>query len=390
MSTTRVPAVYMRGGTSKGVFFLARDLPQSTSERDALLLRILGSPDRYRAQTDGMGGATPATSKVAIVSPSWRDACDVDFLYGAVSVDAPHIDWSGHCGDLAAAVGPFAIAEGLVPAAEGTTRVRIWQANIGRRIDAFVPVRDGQVLEIGEFAEDGVPFPSAEIRLEYLDPAEGEPGPGGALLPTGRLQEALELPGIGPVTVSLINAGAPTVFVRAQSLGLTGKELPADIERERRLLERLELIRAHAALRMGLVFSADDATRLSPGVPTVCWVARPATYRAGNGVDVPADRIDLLARVLSMGRLQQAGTGVGSIAIAVAAALPGTVVSEVARTLPGVPTRIGHVSGSLAVGADVSQRDGIWRVDKVVFSRSARRLMSGWVHAPSAGLRGAA
>ena len=390
MSRTRIPAVYMRGGASKGVFFLGRDLPQTTAERDALLLRIVGSPDRYRSHADGMGGATQATSKVVIVSPSWRDECDVDYLFGAVSIDTPVIDGSGNCSDLAAAVGPFAIGEGLVPAVEGSTRVRIWQANTGRRIDAFVPVRDGQVLEAGDFIEDGVPFSFAEIRLEYLDPADGEPGAGGMLLPTGQRQEALELPSLGRVTVSMINAGAPTVFVRAQSLGLSGKEQPGDIDRERKLLERLELIRSHAAVRMGLVFSAADATRLSPTVPTICWVARPVSYRATTGVDVPADRIDLLARVLSNGRLHPAHSATGSIALAVAAALPGTVVSEVARTLPGVPTRIGQACGVLAVGADVSQRGGLWQVDKVVFSRSARRLMSGWVHAPSAGLRGPA
>jgi hypothetical protein len=388
MTQLRIPAVYMRGGTSKGVFFLGRDLPSNLRERDALLLRVIGSPDPYGKHTDGMGGATSSTSKVVIVTPSRRDDCDVDYLFGAVSIDAPLIDWSGNCGNLSAAVGPFAVSEGLVPATEGVTRVRIWQANIGRRIDAFVPVRDGDVLEEGAFMEDGVPFASAEVRLEFLDPADDEPGAPTALLPTGQLQEELEVPGVGKITATLITAGNPTVFVRAQSLGLTGRELAADVDRDRKLLDRLEAIRASAAVRMGLADTPADATRHRPATPKISWVARAATYRTSAGVEIPAERIDLLARIMSMGKLHHAYTGTGSIALAVAAALPGTVVNEVARTLPGVPTRIGHLSGTLAVGAEVSQRDGRWQVDKAVLSRSARRLMTGWVHAPAAGFSG--
>ena len=388
MTQLRIPAVYMRGGTSKGVFFLGRDLPSNLRERDALLLRVIGSPDPYGKHTDGMGGATSSTSKVVIVTPSRRDDCDVDYLFGAVSIDAPLIDWSGNCGNLSAAVGPFAVSEGLVPATEGVTRVRIWQANIGRRIDAFVPVRDGDVLEEGAFMEDGVPFASAEVRLEFLDPADDEPGAPAALLPTGHLQEELDVPGVGKITATLITAGNPTVFVRAQSLGLTGRELAADVDRDRKLLDRLEAIRASAAVRMGLADTPADATRHRPATPKISWVARAASYRTSAGVEIPAERIDLLARIMSMGKLHHAYTGTGSIALAVAAALPGTVVNEVARTLPGVPTRIGHLSGTLAVGAEVSQRDGRWQVDKAVLSRSARRLMTGWVHAPAAGFSG--
>ena len=386
MTQRRIPAVYMRGGTSKGVFFHGRDLPSDPRERDALLLRVIGSPDPYGKHTDGMGGATSSTSKVVVVTPSWRDGCDVDFLFGAVAIDAPMIDWSGNCGNLSAAVGPFAVSEGLVPAVEGVTRVRIWQANIGRRIESFVPVRAGEVVEDGAFMEDGVPFPSSEVRLEFLDPADDEPGAIGALLPTGAPQDDLDVPGVGVIAATMITAGNPTVFVRASSLGLTGKETAADVDRDRRLLERLEAIRAAAAVRMGLAGTPEEATRSRPATPKISWVARPAAYRTSAGVDVAPERIDLLARIMSMGRLHHAFTGTGSIALAVAAALPGTVVAEVARTLPGVPTRIGHLSGTLAVGADVSQRDGRWQVDKAVLSRSARRLMTGWVHVPSAGL----
>ena len=386
MTQLRIPAVYMRGGTSKGVFFLGRDLPHQPRERDPLLLRVIGSPDPYARHTDGMGGATSSTSKVVIITPSRRDDCDVDYLFGAVSIGEPLIDWSGNCGNLSAAVGPFAIGQGLVSPAEGMTRVRIWQANIGRRIDAFVPVRNGEVVEEGGFMEDCVPFPSAEVRLEFLDPADEAPGGAAALLPTGAVQDTLEVPRVGGVSATMVTAGNPTVFVRASSLGLNGREASADVDRDRKLLDRLEAIRAAAAVRMGLAGTIEEATRHRPATPKISWVARPAAYRTSAGVEVGADRIDVLARIMSMGKLHHAYTGTGSIALAVAAALPGSVVNEVARTLPGLPTRIGHQSGVLAVGAEVSRReDGSWRVDKAVLSRSARRLMSGWVYVPPAG-----
>lgn len=384
-SPTRVPAVYMRGGTSKGVFFLARDLPTTPAKRDALLLRVIGSPDPSGNQTDGMGGATPGTSKIVILSPSRRDDCDVDFLFGAVSIDEALIDYSGNCGNLSAAVGPMAISTRLVAPVEGITRVRIWQANIGKRIDAYVPVRDGEVVEDGEFNEDGVPFPGAEIRLEFLDPGgEDEDSPSMPLLPTGALQDRLEVPGVGALMVTMITAGNPTVFVRAEALGLTGKEMPGEVNRDRKLLERLESIRAAAAVRMGLAETAAQATRNRTATPNISWVALPRAYRTSAGVDVPAERVDLLARIMSMGKLHHAYTGTGSIALAVAAALPGTLVHEMVRILPGLPTRIGHVSGTLAVGAEVSAVEGGWRVDKAVLSRSARRLMTGMVHVPPA------
>ena len=379
MKPLRIPAVYMRGGASKGVFFEGKDLPRVHAERDALLLRVIGSPDPGGLHADGMGGGAAGSSKVAVVSPSRRDDCDVDYLFGAVAIDRPAIDWSGNCSDLSAAVGPFAIAQGMVQAVDGITCVRIWQQGIGQRIDAFVPVRHGEVLEEGAFIEDGVPFPGAEIRLEFL---AGD-APAAALLPTGSAQDSLRVAGLGEIRVTLIAAGDPTVFVRADSLGLTGRELPADLQGKRKLLGFLEAIRAEAAVRMGLAETPEEASRLRSGSPSLAWVARPAAYRSIGGAEIAAERIDVLARFLSMGKPLAAFTDDGSIALAAAAALPGSVVGEVARTLPGVPTRIGHPSGTLTVGAELSQADGRWRFDKAVLSRSARRLMSGWVHLPS-------
>ncbi len=381
----RIPAVYMRGGIGKGVFFHARDLPRAPSERDPLLLRMIGSPDPSGRHSDGMGGATPDTSTVVVVAPSTRDDCDVEYLLGAVPVDGPLIDWSGDRAHLAAAVGPFAISEGLVAPVDGLTRVRLWQRNPGRRIDAFVPVRHGEVLEEGAFGEDGVPFPGAEIRLEFLERPALADRDALPLLPTGAPQDELTVPGLGRIRATLIAAGTPTVFVRADALGLTGCELPVEIGRRRALRGRLEAIRNAAAGRMrpdgdGLRFDAP-----APSVPEVAWVARPAGYRTAAGTEIGAERIDLLLRVLSArGRsAASADAGPAALAAAAAAALPGSLVAEIARTLPGVPTRIGHAGGVLAMGAELSRGADGWRLDKALLSRSARRLMSGWVHLPA-------
>lgn len=369
----------MRGGTSKGVFFRTQDLPAEPRERDALLLRVIGSPDPYGKHTDGMGGATSSTSKVVLLTPSQRDDSDVDYLFGAVSIEEAHIDWSGNCGNLSAAVGPFAISAGWVPATGAKTAVRIWQQNLQKRIIAHVPTRHGEVVEDGAFQEDGVPFGGAEITLEFLDPADdGKDG----LLPTGNPVDMLEVPELGTLRVSLINAGNPTVFIRAESIKLSGREMPDAVNRDTRLLARLESIRAHAAVAMGLAKSAEDATRNRPATPKIAFIAAPAAYRSSGGADIGRDHIDLVARIVSMGKLHHAFTGTGSIALAAAAALPGTVVAEVARTLPGVPTRIGHVSGVLAVGAILARTRKGWRVEKAVMSRSARRLMEGVVFVP--------
>ena len=382
----RIPAVYMRGGTSKGVFFVAGDLPADPAERDRILLRVIGSPDRYGKHIDGMGGATSSTSKVVILSKSTRADCDVDYLFGAVAIDEPVIDWSGNCGNLSAAVGPFAISAGLVGApADGTAVVRIWQANIAKKIISHVPMRGGEVVELGDFELDGVAFPAAEVKLEFLDPAADEEGGdgGGAMFPSGNKIDTLNVPGVGRVEATLINAGNPTIFVEAKVLGLKGTELQGDVNGKKELLALAEAVRAHGAVAMGLVKSAEEATAKRPHTPKLAFVTEPAGYTASDGKPVPATSIDLLARIFSMGQLHHAMTGTGAVAIAAAAAIPGTLVHRVAPVGPDGRVRFGHPSGSLAVGAEAAEADGQWSVRKVIMSRSARRLMEGAVRVPT-------
>lgn len=380
----RIPAVYMRGGTSKGVFFLASDLPADAAARDRLLLRVIGSPDRYGKQIDGMGGATSSTSKVVILSKSERPDCDVDYLFGAVAVDAPVIDWSGNCGNLSAAVGPFAISSGLVQApADGVAIVRIWQANIAKKIISHVPMASGEVVELGDFELDGVTFPATEVRLEFLDPAADEDGgEGGAMFPTGRKVDTLVVPGVGSIEATLINAGNPTIFVEASSLGLKGTELQADVNGKKELLALAEIVRAHGAVAMGLVATPEEATAKRPHTPKLAFVSRPAPYTASDGKAVAANSIDMLARIFSMGQLHHAMTGTGAVAIAAAAAIPGTLVHRVAPVGTDGRVRFGHPSGSLNVGAEAAEQSGTWAVTKVLMSRSARRLMEGFVRVP--------
>jgi probable AcnD-accessory protein PrpF len=369
----------MRGGTSKGVFLRPEDLPSDAAARDRILLRIIGSPDPYGKQIDGMGAATSSTSKVVLVSKSGRPDCDVDYLFGQVRIDAPSIDWSGNCGNLTTAVGPFAISEGIVEAPrDGIALVKIWQANIGKRIFAYVPVRGGQVVEEGDFELDGVTFPAAEVKLEFMDP-----GAEGAMFPTGSPVNFLEIKEIGKIEATLINAGNPTIFVSAASLGLKGTELQADINGNAELLARAEAIRAQGAVAMGLAADAAEATAKRPHTPKLCFVASPASYTSSGGKQVSADSIDLLARIFSMGVLHHAMTGTGGVAIAVAAAIPGTLVHRLAP--PGADGRIrfGHPSGTLSVGAEARADGAQWTVSKALMSRSARRLMEGWVRVPS-------
>ncbi|MBX3641780.1 MAG: 2-methylaconitate cis-trans isomerase PrpF [Rubrivivax sp.] len=389
MSQLRIPAVYMRGGTSKGVFFVASDLPSDPKERDRILMRVIGSPDRYGKHIDGMGGATSSTSKVVILSKSTRSDCDVDYLFGAVAIDAPVIDWTGNCGNLSAAVGPFAISSGLVSApSDGTATVRIWQANIAKKIISHVPMKDGEVVELGDFELDGVTFPAAEVKLEFLDPAAdeegGEDAGGGAMFPSGNKVDTLDVPGVGKVQATLINAGNPTIFVDAQSLGLKGTELQGDVNGTKELLKLAEAVRANGAVAMGLVATAEEATAKRPHTPKLAFVASPAPYTASDGKPVPANAMDLLARIFSMGQLHHAMTGTGAVAIAAAAAIPGTLVHRVAPVGPDGRVRFGHPSGTLAVGAEALEVDGQWAVKKVIMSRSARRLMEGHVCVPAA------
>lgn len=384
-----VRATYMRGGTSKGVFFEPADLPgearRDPAVRDALLLRVIGSPDKYGQHIDGMGAATSSTSKVVFVSRSSRPGCDVDYLFGQVAIDKPVIDWSGNCGNLTSAVGPFAIARGLVDAPrDGTATVRIWQANIGKKILAHVPMSGGEVQETGDFELDGVTFPAAEIQLEFLEPGADGDGESGAMFPTGRTVDALDVPGVGRVEATLINAGNPTIFVEAATLGFRGNELQSDINGNDAVLARIEAIRAHATVAMGLARTASEATEKRPHTPKLAFVAPPAAYTASSGKAVEARDIELCARIFSMGKLHHAMTGTGAVAIAAAAAIPGTVVSRVmGGGASREEVRFGHPSGTLRVGATASERSGEWKVEKATMSRSARRLMDGSVFVPA-------
>ncbi|PZP59743.1 MAG: 2-methylaconitate cis-trans isomerase PrpF [Pseudoxanthomonas spadix] len=384
----RIPATYLRGGTSKGVFFRLQDLPERVqvpgAARDALLLRVIGSPDPYGKQIDGMGGATSSTSKAVIVSRSARADHDVDYLFGQVSIDSAFVDWSGNCGNLSAAVGPFAIASGLIDPAkvprDGLCTVRIWQANIGKTIVAHVPITDGQVQETGDFELDGVTFPAAEVQLEFLDPADdGEEG--GAMFPTGHVVDTLEVPGVGSFQATLINAGIPTIFLDAAALGYTGSELQGAINEDAAALARLETIRAHGALRMGLIRTLDEAARRQH-TPKLAFVAPADTYIASSGRTVEAREIDLRVRAMSMGKLHHAMMGTAAVAIGTAAAIPGTLVNLAAGGGPRSAVRFGHPSGTLRVGAEAQQVDGQWQVTKALMSRSARVLMEGWVRVP--------
>ncbi len=377
MSQLRIPAVYMRGGTSKGVFFHTTDLPEDTALRDKILLRVIGSPDPYRKQTDGMGGATSSTSKVVLISKSARPDCDVDYNFGAVSIENPVIDWSGNCGNLTSAVGPFAISEGLVSAPhDGFAVVRIWQVNIQKRIVAHVQMAAGEVVEDGSFELDGVTFPAAEIRLEFLDLQ------GSAMFPTGHKRELLDVPGVGKLDVTLINAGNPTIFIDAKALGLKGTELQSDINSQAELLARAETIRAHAAVAMGMASTPEDATLNRPHTPKLAFVSRAAAYTASSGKAIQAEHIDLVVRIFSMGQLHHAMTGTGAVAIAVAAVIPGTLVNGVLGGHQRDMIRFGHPSGTLLVGAEAELLDGEWVVKKAIMSRTARRLMEGFVRIP--------
>ena len=381
----KIPATYMRGGTSKGVFFNLQDLPESAqvpgAARDALLLRVIGSPDPYGKQTDGMGGATSSTSKTVILSKSSQPDHDVDYLFGQVSIDKPFVDWSGNCGNLTAGVGAFAISSGLVDVSRiprnGVAIVRIWQANISKTIIAHVPMSDGEVRETGDFELDGVTFPAAEVQIEFMDPADGD----GAMFPTGNLVDDLEVPGVGTLEATMINAGIPTIFVNAEAIGYTGTELQEAINGDDKALAMFETIRAYGAVRMGLIRHINEAASRQH-TPKVAFVAKPADYVSSSGKQVAAGDIDLLVRALSMGKLHHAMMGTAAVAIGTAAAIPGTLVNLAAGGGERSAVRFGHPSGTLRVGAEAGQVNGEWTATKAIMSRSARVLMDGWVRVP--------
>jgi probable AcnD-accessory protein PrpF len=380
----------MRGGTSKGVFFRLQDLPEAAQEpgaaRDSLLLRVIGSPDPYGKQIDGMGGATSSTSKTVIISKSTRPEHDVDYLFGQVSIDQAFVDWSGNCGNLSAAVGPFAISNGLVDPSrlpkDGIATIRIWQANIQKTIIAYVPMTNGAVQETGDFELDGVTFPAAEVQLEFMDPAAEEEGAGGAMFPTGQLIDDLEVPGVGTLKATMINAGIPTIFVNADAIGYTGTELQEAINSDPKALAMFETIRAYGALRMGLIKDISEAAKRQH-TPKVAFVAAPKEYVSSSGKVVKAGDVDLLVRALSMGKLHHAMMGTAAVAIGTAAAIPGTLVNLAAGGDERTAVRFGHPSGTLRVGAEAAQEDGEWCVKKAIMSRSARVLMEGWVRVPA-------
>lgn len=381
-----VPATYMRGGTSKGVFFCLSDLPESAQQpgptRDSLLLRVIGSPDPYGKQTDGMGGATSSTSKTVILSKSGHKDHDVDYLFGQVSIDKPFVDWSGNCGNLTAAVGSFAISNGLVDAKripkDGVCVVRIWQANISKTIIAHVPMTDGQVQETGDFELDGVTFPAAEVKVEFVEPVDGDE----AMFPSGNLVDDLHVPDIGDFKVTMINAGIPTIFLDASALGYSGTELQDAINGDDIALERFETIRAYGALKMGVIKHLDEATT-SQHTPKIAFVAPAAQYLTSSGKTINAQSINLSVRALSMGKLHHAMMGTAAVAIGTAAAIPGTLVNLAAGGEELQSVIFGHPSGTLKVGAQTQFENGMWKVNKVSMSRSARKLMRGEVFIPS-------
>lgn len=381
----KIPATYMRGGTSKGVFFCLEELPEVAQVpgvvRDKLLQRVIGSPDPYGKQTDGMGGATSSTSKAVIISRSSQPDHDVDYLFGQVAIDRPFVDWSGNCGNLTAAVGSFAISKGLVDSARipdnGIAVVRIWQANIQKTIVAHVPMTDGQVQETGDFELDGVTFPAAEVQVEFIKPVEADE----AMFPTGQLVDELEVSGVGTFQSTMINAGIPTIFLNAEDIGYTGTELQEAINGDEQALAMFETIRAYGAVRMGLIEHIDQAARRQH-TPKVAFVGKPAGYQSSSGKTINAEDIDLLVRALSMGKLHHAMMGTAAVAIATAAAIPGTLVNLAAGGGNRNVVRFGHPSGALKVGARASLSNGVWQVDKAVMSRSARVLMDGVVCIP--------
>jgi len=382
---TKIPATYMRGGTSKGVFFRLQDLPESAQvpgeARDNLLLRVIGSPDPYQKHTDGMGGATSSTSKAVILAAPTQLDHDVDYLFGQVAIDKPVVDWSGNCGNLSAAVGAFAISGGFVGKSRipenGTCTVRIWQANIRKTIIAHVPITNGEVQETGDFELDGVTFPAAEIKVEFMDPADGE----GAMFPTGNLVDDLEVPGLGTLKATMINAGIPTIFINGGAIGFQGTELQDAVNHDPSVMAMFENIRAQGAIRMGLIENIEQAESRQH-TPKIAFIGDPADYTASSGKAISASDVDLLVRALSMGKLHHAMMGTAAVAIATAAAIPGTLVNLAAGGGERTEVVFGHPSGTLKVGAEAELKDGHWTAKKAIMSRSARVLMEGWVKVP--------
>ena len=365
MSQQKVRAVYMRGGTSRAIFFHERDLPAPGPERDHILLASIGSPDPYGRQIDGLGGGISSLSKACIIGPPTMRGADVDYTFAQVEVREASVDYTGNCGNCSGAVGPFAIDEGLVPAREGETLVRIHNTNTKKLIVAHVPVSNGEAAVTGDFELPGIPGKGARIALDFVDPG----GAGtGKLLPTGKPREI-----IAGVEASCVDASNAVVFVRAGDIGLKGTETPTEVDANRDVTQRLEAIRVAAAERMGMPVS--NAT------PKVAIVAPATPFTALDGVKYRADQVDVVARIMSMGNCHRAFALTGAMCLAVAARIEGTVVREAAGACPG-DVRLGHPSGVVPIDAAVTVRDGSPWAERVTVYRTARRLMEGFVRIP--------
>ncbi len=379
-----VPATYMRGGTSKGTFFRIEDLPKEAqvagASRDKLLLRVVGSPDPYSKQIDGMGGATSSTSKTVLICKSSQENHDIDYYFGQVSINKPFMDWSGNCGNLSSAVGPFAINCGYVKnlVQNGIQTVRVWQANIKKTILCHVPMQNGVVQEIGNYEIDGVAFPAAEIGLEFVAPVD----PSEALFPTGNLVDNLEVPGVGTFKATMIMAGIPTIFLNAEDLGYTGCELQSDINSDEKALKKFELIRAYGAIKMGLIKEIKEA-QMRAHTPKVAFVSKAKNYTASSGKKITTANIDLNVRALSMGQLHHAMMGTASVAIGCAACIEGTLVNFASGGGEKNSVTFGHPSGTLKVGAMINKTNNKITIEKASMSRSARIIMKGCVHVPA-------
>ncbi len=383
---TKISAVFMRGGTSRAVCFREDVLvPYPPPVRERIILAALGSPDVHGRQIDGLGGGISSLSKVVIVGRSTEADSDIIFTFGQVDVRTPHIDWSGTCGNMAAAVGPFAIDEGLIPALEPVTSVRVFSTNTGKRYIAHVPVYAGQAAVEGEYMVDGVPAPGACITLEYPDPGGSL---GGELLPTGLPRQQCELADSRVVTISIVDAAIPTVFVRANELGADATQLAPALDAEQALQQTLEEIRCRSAVLLGLTPSLEEAHEQFQHIPKVVLVAPPATYLASSGKVVDAESVDLLARAISVRNTHRTLPGTVAMCTALTAQVEGTVVYEVTRRTATHGIRIGHPAGVMEVGATVLRRDGEWYAERVTTKRTARRIMEGSVLVPQRYLDG--
>jgi probable AcnD-accessory protein PrpF len=380
----KVKATYMRGGTSKGTFFNIADLPKEvkndSAKRDKLLQRVVGSPDVYKKQMDGMGGASSSTSKAILVGKSDVPNHDVDYYFCQVAIDKDFVDMSGNCGNLSSAVGPFAIKEGLVDNVpkDGVCCVRIWQANIKKTILCYVAMENGMVKEMGDYEIDGVAFPAQEIVLEFVEPVD----PSEELFPTGNLVDDLEVPDVGTFKATMITAGIPTVFVNANDIGYKGTELQGDINSDTAALERFEKIRVAAALKMGLITDPKEAEK-KQHTPKIAFVSPAQDFITSSGKEVKASEMDLHVRALSMQQLHHAMMGTASVAIGVAACIPGTLVNLAAGGGEKDTVTFGHPSGAIKVGATLCKDGDNYVVQKASMSRSARIIMDGYVHVPS-------